>query len=351
MSRFSICSLRWAVAGAIMAATTSVQAAAAQGCMPLKFLSPGFAGLQSRFLDAHEWQLSISGRRVATSKFFVGSSEDEAAAPGGQPLYLHLNSIDLAATYALTNRVTVTGSIPFSYSTASNFNPDGARHQVASGGIGDVNLMFDGWVLDPGAHVNGNIVIGLGAKAPTGSNHSTDNFWLPGQVIQQPVPQTIQEGDGGWALLAELQGFQHLAGLTSVYASGQYSASLRQHTDVVWAPANEEWAVPDVYSARAGFSLAVDPHHGLSLSAGGRIDGTAIQDIFHKHGDYYRHAGYTVYLEPGLSWLNGRDQFTVTVPIRLRQQYFSMYSTTQGWEAGTGGANNYLIYASYSRRF
>jgi hypothetical protein len=324
--------------------------ALAQGCMPLRFISPNLAGLEASYLASHSWQIQVSGRRVATNKFFVGTHETESAAPGGQPLHLRLNSLDLSATYALSERLSVIVTLPFFYSTASNIFPDGNRHQISGSGVGDVNAMASAWVLNPASHVGGNLAVGLGVKAPTGSNHIMADFWLPGHVVQQPVPQTIQGGDGGWAILAQAQGFQQLFPRASLYASGQYSASLRQHTDVVWPPAGVEWAVPDVYSARAGLSVLTLPHKGISLSAGGRIDGTALHDLFHKRADYYRHAGYTVYAEPGISMLSGRNQFTLDVPIRVRQNYWAMWTTT-GFRAGAGGVNDYVLYASWSRRF
>jgi hypothetical protein len=324
--------------------------ASSQGCMPLRFTSPSLAGLKSSYLDPHEWQLSISGRRVATNKFYAGTQPAPDQAPGGQPLNLHLNSIDLSLTYGLSSRLSVAATVPFSYSTASNFYPDGQRHTVSSGGIGDINAVASYWILDPGSHVTGNVGVGLGVKSNTGSNHAMDSFWLPDGVIQQPVPQTIQRGDGGWAILAQGQAFQRIAGQVSGYASGQYSASLKQHTDVLWPPANALWAVPDVYSARAGLSWAASPQNGISFSGGWRVDGTTVHDIFHKHGDYYRHAGYTMYIEPGINWVHGADQFTLDVPIRVRQDYLSMYTST-GLRIGTGGVNDYVVYASYSRRF
>ena len=353
MTRSSIvtCVYRFLAASVVgLVAAATPRAAVAQGCMPLKFLSPSLSGLQSTYLRPGEWRLGISARRVATNRFYVGSTETPDSAPGGQPLHLRLNSLDVSATYAVSGRMAITATVPFSYSTASNFYPDGNRHQVSSAGIGDVNAMADLWVLDPGSHVTGNVLVGLGLKAPTGRYHATADFWDVGGVVgQAPVPQTIQQGDGGWAVLAQAQAYTQLVPRLSVYASGQYSASLRQHTDVIWPPANVEWAVPDVYSARVGLSFVALPEAGFSVSGGWRVDGTATGDLFHAAGDYYRHAGYTQYLEPGVSLIRGPSQFTVTVPIRVRAQYLSMMTST-GTRMGSGGVNDYVIYASYTRR-
>ena len=324
---------------------------AAQGCMPLKFLSPSLAGLQSAYLRAHEWRLAVGLRRVSTDKMFLGDSAAPSfVLPGGQPLLLKLNSVDLSATYALTERLSLTATVPFLYSSQSLFYPDAQRHETSSSGIGDVNVMANLWVLDPGSHVNGNLYVGFGFKAPTGRFHATADVWdSAGAVRQGFVPQTIQQGDGGFAILTQIQAYQQLFPLMSAYLSGDYSASLRQHTDVLWPQANALWAVPDVYSARAGLSYAAAPHWGLAISAGWRIDGTTSKDVLHAAGDFYRHAGYSMYVEPGLSVIQGPNQFNLTVPIRFHANYLTM-TTSTGPRLGAGGVNDYVIYASWSRR-
>jgi len=325
--------------------------AAGQGCMPLKFLSPSLAGLQSAYLRAGEWRVGLGVRRVSTDKMYLGDGPAPSAVlPGGQPLFLKLNSVDLSATYAVSERVSLTATVPFSYSSQSLFYPDGIRHETSSGGVGDVNLMANAWVFAPGSHVNGNLYVGLGMKAPTGSYHATGEVWdSTGASTQAPVPQTIQQGDGGFAILAQVQAYQQLFTGMSAYLSGDYSASLRQHTDVLWPQANALWAVPDVYSARAGLSYAALPQWGLAVSAGWRADGTTSKDVFHAAGDFYRHAGYTMYLEPGLSLIQGPNQFNLTVPIRVRANYLTV-TTSAGPRPGAGGVNDYVIYASWSRR-
>ena len=165
--------------------------------------------------------------------------------------------MDLSATYAVSEAVSsLTATVPFTYSSQSLFFPDGLRHETSSGGVGDVNVMANAWVFDPGSHVKGNLYVGLGVKAPTGSYHATAQVWdSTGATSQAPVPQTIQQGDGGFAILAQVQAYQQLFPSTSVYLSGDYSASLRQHTDVLWPQAGALWAVPGDVLLGAGRAL------------------------------------------------------------------------------------------------
>jgi hypothetical protein len=326
--------------------------AGAQGCMPLHFTSATLGGQQAPFLLPHEWQVGVAARRVASNRVFLDSHEDESVAPGGQPLYLRLNSLDLSASYGMTERLSFTFTVPLSHSTASNVYPDGLRHTVAGTGIGDINLMGNFWLGTPGTHPNGNLQLGLGLKVPTGSNHVLGNSYDPlGTVTQAPVPQTVQPGDGGWAVLTQAQAFQQLFSRASAYFTGFYSISLRQHSDVLWGPANALWAVPDVYTARLGLSYALRTEPGLAVSLGGRLDGTPTSDLIGGRTDYFRHAGYTAYVDPGVSVQLGRNQFTLNVPVRVKHRYFDMLvGNPQVVRPGIGGVADYVIYAGYTRR-
>jgi hypothetical protein len=309
-------------------------------------------GQTAPFLLPHEWQFGVAARRVASNRFFVESQEDESQAPGGQPLYLRLNSADVNASYGVTERFSLSLSVPISYSTADNFYPDGRRHTVSGTGIGDINLMGNYWVRTPGLHPEGNAQLGLGIKAASGSNHVLGNVYDSlGNVARAPVPQTVQPGDGGWSILTQAQAFHTLFSRASVYLTGFYSISLKKHTDVLWAPANALWAVPDVYTWRLGLSYNVRTEPGISVSLGARMDGTPTSDLLDGRTDYYRHAGFTAYVDPGLMLQLGRNQLTLNVPVRVHHTYLDMLVDNQQVErVGMGGVADYVLYASFSRR-
>ena len=145
----------------------------AQGCMPLHFTTPSLGGEGIVFLRPHQWQLGLAVRRVATNKFFVGSAEKPSAAPFGQPVNLRLNSADLSATYAMTERTSLSLAVPLFYGTAEQTYADLQRHQVSNKGIGDISATANMWLGSPSRHPNGNVSLGLGVKAPTGSYHAT----------------------------------------------------------------------------------------------------------------------------------------------------------------------------------
>jgi hypothetical protein len=324
-----------------------------QGCMPLRFTSPSFGGQQSPYFQARDWQVGIAVRRVATNRFYVGTREDETKAPAGQPLHLRLNSADLSFTYATSERLSLTLVVPMSYSTGDNVYPDLQRHQVSSTGIGDINLIGNLWLGAPVSHLKGNVLVGFGIKAPSGSNHVLGKSYdAQGAVTNVPLVQTLQLGDGGWAVPLQIQAFRQVLPRGSVYFSGFYSVSLTQHTDVLFPAENRLWAAPDVYSLRTGFSYGIKAEPGISLSLGGRMDGTMVRDLVGGRTDFYRKPGYTMYLDPGFALQSGPIQFTLNVPVRVRHNYMTMLiNNAQTVRGGAGGVSDYVIYAGFSRRF
>jgi len=334
-------------------------AAFGQGCMPLRFTSPSLGGQQTPYFQAHEWQVGIAVRRVATNRWFVGTQEDETKAPGGQPLHLRLNSVDLSFAYATSERFSLTLSVPLSHGTQEYTFPDLQRHQFSSTGVGDINLMGNLWLGAPTRHPNSNVSVGLGIKTPTGSNHVQGNTYdASGNVSRVTINQAVQLGDGGWAVLLQGQAFQQVFPRGSVYVAGSYSVSLRQHTDVLRSDPNGPgtpavfWAVPDIYSARLGLAYGLMAEPALSVSLGGRVDGTTVRDLVGGRTDFFREAGYTIFVDPGLSLQFGPSQFSLSVPVRVRHNYLNMLvNNGQTVRLGKGGVNDYVLYAGFSRRF
>lgn len=325
----------------------------AQGCMPLHFTTPSLGGEGIVFLRPHQWQVGLAARRVATNKFFAGDKQNEAAGPFGHGVNLRLNSADLSVTYALTEQTNLSVAVPFFTGTAEQTNADMQRHQVTNRGVGDISAMINRWVWAPSRHPSGNISVGLGVKTPTGGNNAVGDFYsATGTVTQSMITPTMQLGDGGWAILAQTQLFQQVFNRTAAYASGVYSASLTEHSDEVWGGWPTKFlSVPDVYSVRGGLAFAVAPDQGVSASLGGRVDGTRMSDLFGGRDDYKRSPGYYVYVEPGVAWSSGLNQLTLSVPVRVRSNYYTVTLSDGTEKIGAGGVNDYIIYAGFSRRF
>jgi len=324
--------------------------------MPVRFTTPSLGGQREAFFEAGDWQVGVSYRHLWADTWFVGTDANEAAAPGGRPLYLNFNSLDLSVTYGLTDRLALTLTVPFSQGTHSRFYSDTARHRVQAGGLGDVSVVGATWLWDPATHLKGNVSLGLGVKAPTGNNEATaNNYFANDSVGRQFVDQSIQLGDGGWGIVLQALAYRALAPRTSAYFVGWYLMSLKEHTDVP-APASPllagvKLAVPDVYSARGGLAFDVLPTARVSVSLGLRIDGIPMGDIVGGEDKSFRRPGYTLYGEPGITYRRGGDELTLSMPRRLHQNFKRSVIDRERNFAGGGDLADYLIFFGYNRRF
>jgi hypothetical protein len=231
---------------------------------------------------------------------------------------------------------------------------DKAVHSQSASGIGDVSVMGEGWLLAPRTHADGNIAVGLGLKAPTGSHTVGSRFYTANGSIDYPADQTVQPGDGGWALLLQSQAFRRVTERVIGYASGSYMVSPKARSDVQLAPnVAQYWSVPDVYSARIGGAFDVLPDVGLSLSLGGRVDGIPVHDLFGGGDDStVKRTSHIVYADPGLSLVRGKGTFTLSVPYRLAvNRKKSLLEQHTANAVNGGGFAKYLVFAGYSYRY
>jgi hypothetical protein len=319
--------------------------------MPVRFTSPGLGGQRQSFLGKGEWQVGAAYRHLSADQWFVGTEVKESSAPFGQPLYLNILSLDLSVAYGLSQRVSLALTLPLSYGTHSRLYADLARHKVSGIGLGDISVIGSAWLFDPAGLQSGNISLGVGLKLPTGNNEVTDDFFAAdGSVTQRPVDQSIQPGDGGWGILLQAQAFHRVGARAQAYLLGSYLLSPRETTSVP-SPIGVPLSVPDVYTARAGLVLAALPSQGLSVSLGGRLDGIPLRDVIGGGDLGFRRPGFIFYLDPGLALARGRDEFTLSAPIRLRQDFRQSLIDRELRFAGGGDLADLLVFAGYTHRF
>src|SRR2546426_1091480 len=135
--------------------------------MPVRFTTPSLGGqgeLQVADLAAHQWRIALGYRHLHADQLFVGTQR----LPTNQPLIINLHSVDVTASYAVSDRFSLSLTVPFVYGMQSRLYADSARHPVTAVPFGEVSLVGSGGVLDPHNH-SGNIAVGLGGKGPRGT--------------------------------------------------------------------------------------------------------------------------------------------------------------------------------------
>lgn len=321
--------------------------------MPIRFESPSLGGRGDSYLDPKGWQVGVSYRRLFADEFFVGRDERPTAGPFGKPLEFDIHSFTLNTTYAITERLTASLYVPYSTGKTTRGYADGKQHANSASGIGDISLVGSAWLWYPLDMPRGNISLGLGVKAPTGTNTARGYSWsASGDSVQVPVDQAIQLGDGGWGLIFQAEGFRKVRDRSFVYASGHYLATTREQTEVV-SPrsAAQRLAVPDIYNVRAGVTSVIAPRYGVTLSLGMRQDATTRADLFGGKDMAFRRPAVVGYYDPGLSVTKGRNTFYANVPIRAYQNFRVDYSYKPGDRVLGGDLAKYLIFTGFTHRF
>jgi len=102
--------------------------------------------------------------------------------------------------------------------------------------------------------------------------------------------------------------------------------------------------------ARAGASYVVWPSQGLSLSLGGRIEGVPPTDVF--GGDLgFRRPGFSVGIEPGISWSSGRYFAELTTPVAVYRNRQQSYPESLVGRHGDAAFADFSINFAFSMRF
>jgi hypothetical protein len=339
--------------GAAIASAFIASPARSQGCEPIRFSTPvSLGGEGQAYQRTREWQLTLAYRRLVSNEWFIGTKESSALAPGGRSPVFNIHTFVADVAYSFTDRLRARASLPVSIGSFSRVAADKALHEQNASGVGDLSVIAETWLFAPRTHRRGNIAVGLGLKAPTGSHKIGSQFHTATGAVDFPADQTIQPSDGGWGVLLQSEAFRQITERTFAYAFGSYMVSPKAHSDVPVTPnSTTYWSVPDVYSARVGAAFSVLPDHGLTMSLGGRVDGIPRRDLIGGGDDStIKRTAYVLFADPGLSLTRGKGTFTLSVPYRLRvNRMKSVYERRTNGVNG-GGFAKYLVFASYSHR-
>lgn len=307
------------------------------------------------YLEPRRWEAGVGYRYLHADQVFIGSEYRPEFEEAKTNPDITVHSIDLNVTFQATPRFSLTLEVPFSYGEVTVISN---RIHMAAGGLGDLRLIGNTWLLDPVRHATGNISLGIGVKAPTGDDKATDHIPINGERTLRPVDTAIQPGDGGWGVLLEMRAFQQIWERTYFYAAGFYLMNPREKNNTeFFADPNVRLSVPDQYMGQVGVSYTVWPKYGLAMSLGGRIDGMPVRDLIGGGDDGFRRPGFTIYVDPGVTWAYGKNSFSVSTPVaverhRERSIRDLMDSERTGRAVrGAGGLAEFLVIASYSRRF
>ena len=339
-------------------------AAHAQGCILARQTAPVVGGLESPYLQPNEWQVFATYRTLRADTHFLGTTEDVSRKRLKNFVVNKQQLLDIGLTRAVTKRLNLTLGVPIltygSWSVPVPVIPAGQRQVQSASGLGDISLTARYWLWDTETNFDGNLELGLGLKAPTGNPDAKDRFPdARGRVFTvMPVDQSIQPGDGGWGINLDAQGFKRI-GSATLFGSVTYLISPRNTNNTessalflcggVIPPGFKRYlfnSVPDQYLARLGVTMPIPKLKGFSASLAARMEGVPVRDLI-RGSDGFRRPGYTIFIEPGISYATGAHSFTVSVPIATQRNVQPIV----GGYLPDATLADHVVLASYSYRW
>ena len=111
-----------------------------------------------------------------------------------------------------------------------------------------------------------------------------------------------------------------------------------------------EMSVADQYVYRTGVVLPFPKVRGLAWSMGIRGEGVPSTDWIGK-SDGFRRPGYAISVEPGAMLSRGKDSWSFSLPLAVRRNRTRSVPDIMDNRHGDAAFADYLLVASYSRRF
>ncbi len=315
-----------------------------QGCVAIR--SNGNTCNLTKPGEAREWQFNFNNRYYRSYKHFVGKEEQHEREEEGTNVINYSFAWDFTFAKALNNRWSLAFNVPILSNVRSsmyehygnNSDKPEARRNTESFGIGDVRLTAYRWLFNPEKSHRGNLQAGLGIKLATGDYRYEDDFHKLSSTgadssVIGPVDQSIQLGDGGTGIVAELNGFYSFSHRISVYGGAFYLLNPREQNGTSTARGGTPNAnaikyytttmsVPDQYMLRGGVNYMVNK---FNLSAGMRIEGIPSSDLV--GGDKgFRRPGIVTSVEPTVSYNIKKGNLYLSVPVALIRNRTQSYS-------------------------
>lgn len=304
----------------------------------------------------------MSFRYAKSFRHFVGTEEQHHRFEEGTQVINHLYVADLGLTYGLSNRSSLSVNIPFvvgerSQAISVGGMQTGDRNETSARGIGDMRVTARRWMLNPETSPDTNVQLGLGVKLPTGAPNETAVFRVDNGAggttnVVRSVDQSIQPGDGGFGFIAEVNSFTRLGQVTP-YLSASYLFNPSGNNGVQTfrsRPTESLMSIADQYAARAGLQWSAPGHEQWSIGLGGRIDGVPVHDLIGGSNDF-RRPGYSVSVEPSLTYVRGRHAFSLSVPWAVQRNREKSVSDRMVGGHGDAAFSDWMLLFSWSSRF
>lgn len=303
-----------------------------QGCVAIR--STGSCSMMpgSMHQDGRNTTVMANYRYFRSFRHFRGDHEEKERLEQNTEVINWSNTLDLTLIQSWNQRWSTAFSIPIISNVRSSLYEHGGnsggqenRHETKSFGLGDARATAYYWLVLPAQDHRWSAQAGLGIKFATGDYQVDGLFYKSdGTIIQGPVDQSIQLGDGGTGITAEFNTTFRINSWLSAYQNGYYLFNPREENGVSTRrgslPSQENYldgtatmSVPDQFMGRLGVNALFG---AASVSLGARLEGIPVYDVFGGSSGF-RRPGYVISVEPGLSYQKGGINFFASLPWAL----------------------------------
>jgi hypothetical protein len=319
------------------------------------------------YQDAGTWTAAVNHRWQYSDRHFVGDVEQTHRNAENSEVVNNIHIVDISLSYAISKRFNATLQIPFSFATRRSSIRDESRQNefgedvvighyfTEANGLGDIKLLGTAWLLDPEDNKKQNISIGLGVKLPTGEKNAVDEHLDydedTGQITveQREVDNSIQPGDGGWGIIADIYGFREIVPNLNAFAAGTYIFTPEEDAGVK-STRGRIWSVADSYLFRAGFGYTFLPEYGLTFTLAGRMEGTPSEDLI-GGSEGRRRPGFAISVEPGFVFAKNGWFASFSAPIAVYRNRERSVSDEREGEHGDAAFADFMTLFTVGRSF
>lgn len=307
----------------------------AQGCVAIRSIG-GLCTMEHAGMhegDMPKWNLNVNIRHFKSYKHFNGTEEQKYRFEEGSEVINFSSVMDVSIQRTLNEKWSLAVNVPILYYKRSSKyehlgNTSDSRFITSAKGIGDARITAYRWLISPAKNKKMNLLGGLGLKIPTGNYKAKDIFhYQPDATRIGYVDQSIQPGDGGWGITAELNTFISLNKNWSLYGSGFYLFNPRDNNGVSTARGgtptaaaikytSDVMSVADQYMVRSGVNYT---KKNVTGSIGARFEAIPSCDLIGKSTGF-RRPGNILSIEPGLTYMYKKYNFFIYSPIAIRRE-------------------------------
>jgi hypothetical protein len=294
------------------------------------------------------WQVSFGYRWQDSFRHFVGDVEQPQRVAQDTQMENKVHLFDVALSYRLSRRWTVSFSAPVMDADRINHRTKGVTEVT---GKGDMSVGAKFWLFRPPTESRQNIQIGFSVKLPTGKPDATSMITgtaTPSNNVTT-VDQSIQLGDSGTGIAIDYLAYKALPRRFTLFSTGVYLFNPK-NTYTATTPGARVLSVSDQYLIRGGIGYAVPKLRGVALSIAGRDEGLPARDLIGRE-DGFRRPGYAVSIEPGAQFSRGRNLWSFSYAIAVHRDRTRSVSDVRSGGHGDAAFADGVLLIGYSRTF